>query len=121
MKRAPAKPTRGRPGPGELPVRRARHPAHHVYRSSSMVQVRGSIPLYWHHINLSPAPDIVTEKMPPASARAHGARHTRGGKKAGSDGAVVTYPASRAHFKRLYERYGARGRVEPGEAAPQQA
>lgn len=39
--------------------------AHHptfIYRSSSLVQYRGSIPMYWHHINLmSPHPGIEME------------------------------------------------------------
>ena len=83
-------------------------PMNHTYRSSSMVQVRGSIPLYWHHINLlSPAPDIVTERMAPASLPAQmPLRRSSGDEEAGAGEALVSYPASRAHFKRLYERYG---------------
>ena len=53
-------------------------------RSSSLVQIRGSIPLYWGHVNLlTPSPDIRIEKVD-------------------SD-----YAATRMHFNRLIDRYGA--------------
>ena len=75
-------------------------PPSYTYRSSSLVQVRGSIPLYWHHINLlSPAPDIVIESMPYADF------DKCGGMKE-DEGKLYSYPASRWHMKRLYERYG---------------
>jgi phosphatidylinositol 3,5-bisphosphate 5-phosphatase len=35
-----------------------------VYRSSSLCQIRGSIPLYWHHTNLFvPSPDIKVNEL----------------------------------------------------------
>ena len=52
----------------------------YTYRSSSLVQVRGSVPLYWHHINLlSPAPDIVMEEMPSAALGNCGGMKGEGG------------------------------------------
>ena len=36
----------------------------HTYRSSSLIQVRGSIPLYWYHTNLFvPSPDIKIDSI----------------------------------------------------------
>lgn len=52
-------------------------------RSSSLVQLRGSIPLYWSHVNLyAPNPDIQLEPM---------------------DSKLTP---TRRHFKRLFRRYG---------------
>ena len=50
---------------------------------SSMVQVRGSIPIFWHHTNLMAAkPDVKIESVDPE------------------------YRVTRRHFNRLFERYG---------------
>lgn len=52
-------------------------------RSCSMVQLRGSIPLYWCHVNIfAPSPDIRLESTDPS------------------------YRAARAHFNHLTRRYG---------------
>jgi len=55
----------------------------HPYRSSSVVILRGSIPLFWSHTNLySPKPDVVLEPM------------------------EETKEASRRLFGSIYKRYG---------------
>ena len=60
-------------------------PNNRSYRSSSVVQCRGSIPLFWSHTNLmSPKPDIVLEATD------------------------SNHAATRRHFQRLFERYGDR-------------
>eukprot|EP01041_Mallomonas_annulata_P005167 gene5167-10329_t len=67
----------------ETIITRERASSAQLYRTSSMTQCRGSIPLYWSHTNLlSPFPNVRIEDPD------------------------TTHAATKRHFQRLFARYG---------------
>ena len=98
-------------------------PADAGRRSASLVQVRGSVPLFWHHTNIFvPSPDIkvldaAAPPLPPPSSSSKSTSKSSTALSAATaaaadDAAVAPVPpcdgftAAIRHFDRLYGAYG---------------